>query len=144
MSKLHDMLIRHEGERLDMYRDSKGLWTIGVGRNIQERGITQSESRFMLETDIDICREELRRAFVWYPVMDEVRQSAMIDLALNMGVPTLKTFTKMMGFMELGEYDLAAAELLRGSGEGGKSRYYVDVGARAEEISAMIRTGEWQ
>ena len=56
----------------------------------------------------------------------------------------LKTFKKTLGFMEAGEYDLAADELLRGTGEGGKSRYYVDVGQRAEEISEMIRTGQWQ
>ena len=47
MTKLDDMIRRHEGERLKIYSDSKGIPTIGIGRNLRDRGITPAESQML-------------------------------------------------------------------------------------------------
>jgi len=45
--KLIDQLILHEGLRLQVYQDHLGIDTIGVGRNLEDRGITDGELAFM-------------------------------------------------------------------------------------------------
>lgn len=42
------MLIRHEGLRLKPYKDSVGKLTIGVGRNLDDKGITKEEAMHLL------------------------------------------------------------------------------------------------
>jgi lysozyme len=36
-------LIEHEGMVLHVYKDSLGIDTIGIGRNLEDRGITKDE-----------------------------------------------------------------------------------------------------
>jgi len=50
--KLTDMLIVHEGCVLTVYLDSLGIDTIGIGRNIQHRGITDKELTYLGYYDI--------------------------------------------------------------------------------------------
>ncbi|MFH1737735.1 MAG: hypothetical protein ABIH23_01920, partial [bacterium] len=59
--KIEALLILHEGERLKPYRcpsekigfeGRPGKLTIGVGRNIDDLGITRQESRYLLANDI--------------------------------------------------------------------------------------------
>ena len=36
-----EKLIAHEGLRLEVYQDTLGIDTIGIGRNLEDRGITK-------------------------------------------------------------------------------------------------------
>ena len=56
---LIEELKRDEGVVLTLYKCSAGKNTIGVGRNIDDRGITEDESDYLLSNDIDLCVEEL-------------------------------------------------------------------------------------
>ena len=38
-----EKLIAHEGLKLQVYQDTLGIDTIGIGRNLEDRGITQEE-----------------------------------------------------------------------------------------------------
>jgi lysozyme len=42
-----EKLIKHEGLRLEVYKDSLGIDTIGIGRNLEDRGITPAELDWM-------------------------------------------------------------------------------------------------
>lgn len=143
MNKLREMLVKHEGKELTMYQDSKGIWTVGVGRNMT-RPISEAVCQLMLTEDINDVIAECERSFDWFHNLDEVRRAAIIDMVFNMGMPTFKTFRNTISFMANAQYLSAGAEILRGSGPGGKSRYWVDVGNRALEISEMLKTGHWQ
>ncbi len=44
LQKVKDQLIRHERLKLKPYRCPAGMLTIGVGRNLDDRGITQKEA----------------------------------------------------------------------------------------------------
>ncbi len=41
--KLMEKLVAHEGLRLQVYKDTLGIDTIGIGRNLQDRGISKEE-----------------------------------------------------------------------------------------------------
>ena len=46
-------LITHEGLRLQVYKDTLGIDTIGIGRNLEDRGITDEELEWMDIPNID-------------------------------------------------------------------------------------------
>ena len=74
LTKLEDQLIQHEGLRLDMYRDSVGIWTIGIGRNLEHVGLrTEAEARYLLRSDVLAIRAEIERSIQWVGDLNEVR-----------------------------------------------------------------------
>jgi hypothetical protein len=49
LKKIADQLIEHEGIRLKPYLCPSGKLTIGVCRNLEDRGITEKEAVMLLE-----------------------------------------------------------------------------------------------
>lgn len=138
MRSITDLLIDHEGLELKPYTDTAGKVTIGVGRNLDEVGITESEALYLLENDIGRVRAELDQALPWWREMDEVRQQVMIDLGFNLGVLTppdtakLLTFTLTLSLLKSGRYEAAADNLE-------KTLWHKQVGRRALVLERMLR-----
>jgi len=131
---LLQQLQRHEGLRLKPYRDAVGKLTIGYGRNLDDRGISEDEAGFMLDNDIDQVVAELERLPL-YLGLDSVRQTVLANMAFNMGVPTLLEFRRMLGALAEKDWDRAADEML-------DSKWARQVGSRAVELSELMRLGE--
>lgn len=104
-------LIDHEGLRLRMYRDSLGIPTIGVGRNLRDKGLTKQEALYLLDNDIDECIHDLT-VFPWFISLDQIRQRAIVDLRFNLGPVRLRGFTKMLSDLASYDYVGASQELL--------------------------------
>jgi len=139
MSKLTEMLRRHEGSKKFAYRCTEKKLTIGVGRNIDESGgigLSDDEIDYLLENDIDRCIKELGSAFNWFSDLNEARRDAMIDLVFNIGLTRLNGFKRALAAMAEANYDLAAAEFM-------DSKWASQVKDRAIEICAMIKTGNY-
>ena len=107
---LRDQLIAHEGLRLRVYLDTVGKATIGVGRNLVDRGITTDEALMLLDHDVDECDGDLR-AFGWFAALDPVRQRALVDLRFNLGPYRFRGFVKMLDALARQDYAGAAIEL---------------------------------
>ena len=133
--ELTKQLFRDEGLRLKPYRDSLQVLTIGVGRNLDDRGITEAEAKFLLMNDIAIVEKELN-ALPIYRKMDDVRQTVLANLSFNIGVPRLLKFRKLWMALDAGDYHKAADEML-------DSTWAQQVGLRAVRLSGMMRTGEY-
>jgi len=128
------LLVRHEGLRLKPYRDTVGKLTIGIGRNLDDVGISESEARLMLRNDLSQIHEELAH-LSWFVALDAVRQMALIDMGFNLGLSRLRKFRKMIAAIESGDWLQAAAEML-------DSRWARQVGSRADELAYMVQTGD--
>ena len=72
-------LERHEGLRLKPYRDTVGKLTVGYGRNLDDRGISEDEAGFMLDNDIDQVERELERMPL-YLSLDPIRQVVLANM----------------------------------------------------------------
>lgn len=131
-TRLKAQLVRHEGLRLKPYRDTVGKLTIGVGRNLDDVGITEDEAGQLLDNDVTRAYHELVRAVPSFGSLDEDRQHVLLDMAFNLGVPRLLEFKKMLAAVESRDFDQAAAEML-------DSRWARQVGRRAETLAAMMR-----
>ena len=124
----------HAGERLKPYRCTAGKLTIGVGRNLDDRGITSEESAMLLDNDIRLLEIELFRALPWASALDDVRQRVLLDMAFNLGLPGLLQFKRTLEAIRTGQYQQAATMML-------DSLWARQVGQRAERLSRMMATG---
>lgn len=131
---LRKLLIRHEGLVLKSYLDSKGKLTLGVGRNIEDIGISEEEALFMLESDIVRCSGLAFKSFPWFILLDEVRQIVIVSMIFNLGFSKFLEFKNFIKFMADRNYGKAANEMM-------SSLWASQVGKRAVELSAIMKTG---
>ncbi len=131
---LEAQLIEHEGLRLKPYRCPAGKLTIGVGRNLEDVGISQAEAMLMLHNDIAAATADLVR-FTWYDQVGPVRLRALIDMRINLGPGRFRGFRRMLEALERGDYQAAALEMRT-------SVWAAQVGARAERLARMMETGQ--
>ena len=135
MLQLERDLDRDEGRRRKPYRDSVGKLTIGVGRNLTDVGITNSEAMLMLDNDIIRSMSDLDQQFLWWRDLNDVRQMVMVDMAFNLGIGGLSKFVRTMKAVERGDWDAAANGML-------ESKWAKQVKGRAVKLAKMMRTGE--
>ena len=140
---LLNQLRRHEGLRLDPYKCSEGYLTIGYGRNIETNGISEAEAEFMLLNDLLACESELKNEG-WYNQLDETRRAVVLNMAFNLGKPTLLKFKKFIGALSDDDYETASKEMVTGSDGVSPSKWASQVGKRAYELADQMRTGQWQ
>ena len=154
---LMQKLVAHEGMRLDVYKDTLGINTIGIGRNLDDRGITKDEldwmdypsieyvysdgiteadAIYLAQNDVQIVEEELLRAHPCVDRLDAVRQLVLVDMAFNLGVPRLCKFKKMWAAVEAEDFPTAAKEML-------DSRWANQVKSRGTKLAHAMHHGEF-
>lgn len=126
------LLIRHEGLRLKPYLDTAGKLTIGVGRNLDDKGITHAEAIALLDKDIADATNDCLHAFPWFADLTQERQWVIVSMVFNMGLAGVQKFKRMIGYLELGDYAGAAKEMR-------ESRWAKQVGVRADELEVMMK-----
>ena len=124
----------HEGRRSHIYTDTVGKLTIGVGRNLTDRGLSDDEIDYLLANDIKIAKGICIDLFgdAVFRQASAMRQHALISMAFNMGKPRLGDFVKMIAAIKAGDWDRAVDEALN-------SRWASQTGRRAVEIANMLR-----
>lgn len=156
-SNFLDKLIDHEGMVLTVYKDSLGIDTIGIGRNLKDRGISREEldyldipnmevvyehgiseadARYLALNDIAIVENELCRVHTCVENLDSVRQLVLMDMAFNMGVPRLCKFKLMWNAIHEENFETASREML-------DSKWARQVGRRAKILSDAMASGEF-
>jgi lysozyme len=134
LQELKTQLVRHEGMVLKVYRDSIGIPTIGVGRNLQDVGVTEAEALMLLDHDILGVLDDLDRECQWWRQLSETRQLVLADMCFNLGIVRLKGFRNALQAAQDGRYEDAAREML-------DSRWAKQVGPRALRLAEMMKEG---
>jgi lysozyme len=88
-----------------------GKLTIGVGRNLDDVGISESEALMLLGNDITRAQAGLDRELPWWRGLSAGRQIALTDLAFNMGIQGLLTFRHTLAALAQGDWPEAAQGL---------------------------------
>lgn len=127
-------LRRDEGVRLKPYRDTVGKLTIGVGRNLDDVGISDSEAGYLLLDDVAKLRVQLDKALPWWRSLDPVRARVIQNMAFNLGVEGLLEFRNTLSAVQAKDWPKAAAGMLA-------SRWAGQVGTRAERLADMMLKG---
>jgi lysozyme len=145
---LKQMLERHEGRKNKPYKDIKGLTTIGVGHNVDGKGLPKdikdwldmhgwiSEEMIdrLLNADIADAQKDCRALYPDFDNFSQARQDALTDFVYNVGKGTAMAFIRTNKAINSGDWKSASEGLL-------KSLYAKQVKGRAIEIAKMLEDG---
>ena len=137
-------LRRDEGLRLFPYKDSRGFNTIGVGHNLDanplpfdvSQGITEAQALQILGQDVERISRYLVQRLPWIVSLDDARLGVLTNMGFNLGVAGILEFHHDLADTQAGNYAKAAADMKA-------SKWYTQVGARAERLVKQMETGEW-
>lgn len=149
-------LRRQEGCRRDAsgrhiaYRCPAGALTIGYGHNLDANpikgmgggldagsAISEAEAREILDRDVRAVAAQLDARLPWWRQVGEARSAVLLNMAFNMGVDGLLTFTNTLRAVHEGRWRDAKSGMLA-------SRWAGQVKSRAVELASQMLTGEWQ
>ena len=111
--KVKEMLVRHEGVMCTLYQCSEDKWTIGVGRNLQDRGITEDEAMYLLDNDIKRVIDSLDKHWHVWRSFPELAQMVCVDCTFQMGITGWMAFRHTRALMEMECWIEASEEILR-------------------------------
>lgn len=114
-----------------------GKLTIGIGRNLDDVGISEAEANYLLGNDVAQATSGIRQKLPWVDELDDARMGVLVNMAFNMGISGLLKFPAMLGKLQQKLYDEAAAEMM-------DSAWYHQVGDRAKRLVTQMQTGAWQ
>lgn len=133
IEELKKLLIQDEGLRLHPYTDSRGIITIGVGRNLMQNGISEQEAMLLLANDVfKACR--FAKGFFWFDGLTPKRQMVVVSMIYNLGYLGFMGFPKLITHLAAREYNQASNEMMN-------SRWAEQVKDRARRLSDMMRLG---
>ncbi|WP_294138335.1 glycoside hydrolase family protein [Sphingomonas sp.] len=163
--KLEAEVIRDEDERLRVYRCTSNKQTIGIGRNLDDvgisaaetkalgittasciaKGITREQSRALFANDIGRVEADLDRALPWWRTLSDARQRVMLNMTFNMGIGRRAAPGKpAKGMLSFEGGTLRAVREGRWA-DAAKgmlaSKWAGQVGARANRLAAMMLAG---
>jgi len=134
MATLEEQLFVDEGFRSKPYRDTVGKLTIGIGRNLDDVGISKEEAMFLLRNDVAKAKADLIKNLPWVAGLTQARQEALTNMTFNMGIGTLLKFKNSLALIKAGKYKEASVEMM-------KSRWAAQVGDRAKRVTKQIELG---
>jgi lysozyme len=136
-TNIYEQLRRDEKLCLKPYRDIEDNLSIGIGRNLDDVGISEGEAMMMLSNDVVIATAELsKNGLSCVAHENDSRFGVLLNMAFNMGISRLLGFRHMLDAYRAGDYDKAAQEML-------DSKWATQVGDRAERLAKQMREGVW-
>lgn len=131
MMLVRDLIKSNEGLSLNVYKCPAGKDTVGYGRNLEDKGITQDEAEMLLSNDI----EWITTCLTAHGLIDKFnkpQESVLYDMAYQMGISGLLKFKKMLQAMKDDDFNQASHELL-------DSKYARQTPNRAQRNAELLR-----
>ena len=132
--KIRPILANDEGVRSKPYTDTVGKLTIGIGRNLDDVGLSPDEIGLLLENDIARAEMAARRLIPAFDALSDARKCAVVSMAFNMGEKTLGTFKNTLACINHAQWPAAAVGMRQ-------SKWSQQVGDRAERLAKMMEQG---
>ena len=130
--KVRRMLEIDEGLKLKPYKCTAGKTTIGIGRNLDDVGISKELAYQMLDEDVAMAQKVCSRLFEeQWTKWSENRKLGWINLAFNLGYERLSKFKNTLRAARIEDWDAVESGLR-------DSLWYKQVGKRAERVVEMI------
>lgn len=137
LNHIKHALVQEEGLRLKVYNDTLGIPTIGVGRNLRNKGISEEEAMQMLNNDIQDAVLDLKNNLPFFINLSAVRKYVLISMYHNMGLRRLLGFKKMLAAVAQFNYKKASEELLDSKAARMLKTRYI-------KLSRMLLLNKWE
>ena len=131
---VREQLKMDEGVKAKPYHCTAGKLTIGVGRNLEDVGLSPYEINVLLENDITRSEADCKALFPSYDTLSDNRKAVLINMAFNLGKDRLSKFQMFRGAVMAKAWEQAATEMLN-------SQWAKQVGPRAQRLAKQMREG---
>ena len=135
---------RHEGEVLEIYMDSLGYKTLGVGHLCQPEdpeyswevgtAVSQEVVNMYYESDFDKHLKETMHVIGEedFKNLPEIIQRVVVNMCFNLGGTRFSKFKKMLAACRTHDWEEMAVQME-------DSRWFRQVGRRSVELQTMVR-----
>jgi lysozyme len=152
IDSIRDRVIDHEGKRNTVYKDSRGIPTIGVGFNLNrqdsnalltqvganpgqiKRGqskLSNKQINTLLNNDLKKSKEDAKQLVKNFTGLPSEIQGVLIEMVFNLGKFGLAKFKKFLDYINKKDWKKASIEML-------DSDWSKQVGRRSKTLSNII------
>ncbi len=146
-------LIRHEGYRTQVYKDTRGILTIGIGFNLtrpdasnlvqkvgadytkvlkENQALTKNQIMQLFRYDLSNTVVQARQTVKSYDTQPKEVQDVVVNMIYNLGPTGFSKFKKAIAAIEARDYVAAAREMK-------DSNWYHQVGNRSKELVRQMQ-----
>ncbi len=136
-SKLTRQIMTDEGFSKTLYQCTEGFNTIGYGRNLDSKGLSETEAKMLFQNDLKAVILNVQNEFdftKWFKKLSLARKEVLYQMAYQMGFAGLLEFAAMFSWLETGNYDKAADEMTN-------SQWHRQTPLRCQRLARQMRTG---
>jgi len=130
--KLDATLEIDEGKKLELYKCSGGFFTIGIGHNLEAKGISEAVCALMLEEDRNEAIEGAKALVSQFDELPDNVKIVLSSMVFQMGKQGVSQFVNMIRAVEMGDYETASIEML-------DSLWASQTPNRANKLSRMMK-----
>lgn len=132
LKTIADKIKADEGFSSHPYTCTEGYLTIGYGRNLDTKGISEYEAEMMLMSDIADTTNRLKGVIKsWFHLPDTI-QYVLINMGFQMGIIGLLGFKNMLKAIEDQDWERMIIEMK-------DSRWYHQTTNRADRLIEEVR-----
>lgn len=124
-------LVRDEGYRQYPYRCTAGRLTIGIGRNIDDVGVSKAEAEYLLVRDILSSTTDLQTIFTEFNTFPDDIQRVLINMRFQLGFMRFRAFKKMIEATRNRQWSEMARQMK-------DSSWYSQVPERAQRLIKLV------
>ena len=131
LKKLKQMLIKHEGKKLWPYKCTAGKLTIGIGHNLDAKGISNAVADLMYEEDIMEVINDLHKIFENFNDLPEQIQLVLANMRFQLGDNGFRKFNKLIKSVERKDWKEMKINMAN-------SLWYKQTNNRAKELIGLV------
>jgi len=105
------ILRTEEGKSLKLYKDTRDIWTIGIGYNIQKRGLPDDIVEELFRRDMMELKADATR-IPEYEGLDLVRRGVIERMVFQLGVEGVLAFVHFRAALKRQDWQGAYSEML--------------------------------
>lgn len=152
-AKARALITKHEGMRAVRYQDTRGIWTIGKGFNLEAPGarqrvaaagldydalmegqaITEAQADALMEGALENACDAACMIVRGFTTLPEAVQLVLIDMLFNLGSHGFAQFHRMLAAVESGDWLGAAAQMRN-------SVWFTQVGVRGRDDEELMES----
>lgn len=132
-------LIRHEGYMTEVYLDTEGLPTAGIGHLLEGDEIlpvgtevSEEQIQAWFDKDFEEAYSDCCALFLNFDSHPDEAKRVLVNMAFNLGRSRLGKFKNTIRYVNEGNYIMAANEMI-------DSKWYNQVGHRSAELVNIMK-----
>ena len=131
-TRLREVLTDHEGLKYKPYKCTAGKLTIGIGHNLDDRGVSPAVVNLMYDEDVTEVVADLKIIFTDFDDLPYDIHIVLADMRFQLGANRFRKFRKMIAAVKQSNWPEMIIQMK-------DSDWYKQTTNRANDLISMVR-----